>query len=154
MKKKGFEFVEVTLHIGYGTWKSFKTKYIDEHDMDSEEMIVSQAAIKKLRDAKRAKKPILAVGTSSVRTLESIEKEVSGKIDTPNEVHRDTNLFIYPGTKLKVSDILLTNFAYPRTPIMALAAAFSGLKPLKNIFTEALQRDYLFYTYGDSILIL
>lgn len=154
MKKKGFEFVEVTLHIGYGTWKSFKTKYIEEHDMDSEEMIVSQAAIKKLRDAKRAKKPILAVGTSSVRTLESIEKEVSGKIDTPNEVHRDTNLFIYPGTKLKVSDILLTNFAYPRTPIMALAAAFSGLKPLKNIFTEALQRDYLFYTYGDSILIL
>jgi S-adenosylmethionine:tRNA ribosyltransferase-isomerase len=154
MKKKGIEFIEVTLHIGYGTWKSFKTDYIDEHDMDAEEMIVSENTLECLREVKKQGRPILAVGTSSTRTLESLDKEINGKGDIKDGVHRDTGIFIYPGKKLKVADMLLTNFAYPRTPIMALAAAFSGLNPLKKIFTEALERDYLFYTYGDSILIL
>lgn len=154
MKKKGIEFIEVTLHIGYGTWKSFKTEYIDEHDMDAEEMIVSEKTLKRLREIKKQGKPILAVGTSSVRTLESLDKEINGKANIKGGIHRDTGIFIYPGRKLRVADMLLTNFAYPRTPIMALAAAFSGLAPLKKIFTEALGKDYLFYTYGDSILIL
>ncbi len=154
MKNKGIEFVEVTLHIGYGTWKSFKTEYIDEHDMDAEEMIVSEDILKRLREFKKQGRPILAVGTSSTRTLESLNKEINGSGNIKHGVHRDTGIFIYPGSKLKVADMLLTNFAYPRTPIMALAAAFSGLNPLKRIFTEALEGDYLFYTYGDSILIL
>lgn len=153
LKKQGVEFVEITLHIGYGTWKSFKTKYIDEHDMDSEELIVSEKALKQLIEAKKKGKPILAVGTSSTRTIESIANEIlSGKI-IKGGIHKETDLFIYPGYKLKIATMLLTNFAYPRTPIMALAAAFSGLTNLKKIFTAALNGDYLFYTYGDSILI-
>lgn len=154
MKKKGIEFIEVTLHIGYGTWKSFKTEYIDEHDMDAEEMIVSESTLKRLREVKKQGRPILGVGTSSVRTLESLDQEINGNTKITVGIHRNTGIYIYPGRKLNVADMLLTNFAYPRTPIMALAAAFSGLNPLKKIFTEALERDYLFYTYGDSILIL
>ena len=95
----------------------------------------------------------MAVGTSSVRTIESIADEIlAGKV-IKGGIHRETNLFIYPGYIPKIATMLLTNFAYPRTPIMALAAAFSGLTNLKKIFTAALNSDYLFYTYGDSILI-
>lgn len=153
LKGEGIDFIEVTLHIGYGTWKSFKTKYADEHDMDAEEIIVSGKSLEKLIKAKKQKRPILAVGTSSVRTLESIADEILNGHAPKGGIHRETNLFIYPGYKPKIVNMLLTNFSYPRTPIMALAAAFSELRPLKKIFREALDNDYLFYTYGDAILI-
>lgn len=154
LKKLGFEFLEVTLHIGYGTWKSFKTKYVDEHDMDSEEMIISPQTLNRLREITKEGRPILGVGTSSVRVLESIAKDIT-QVAFPNkEIHKETNLFLYPPHKPKIANMLLTNFAYPRTPIMALPATFTKLSLLKIAYTEALEKDYLFYTFGDSILIL
>lgn len=153
LKKQGLEFVEITLHIGYGTWKSLKAKYIDEHEMDPEEMVVTPEAFNRLIEVKKENRPLLAVGTSGVRTLETIAPEVlrGEKISAP--ITKETSLYIHPPYDFKLADMLLTNFAYPRTPIMVLPATFIGLGELKRIYQEALAHDYLFYTYGDSILI-
>jgi S-adenosylmethionine:tRNA ribosyltransferase-isomerase len=155
LRQRGHDIAQVTLHIGYGTWKSLATEFVDEHKMDAEYCEVSEATLHLLRAAKREGRPVVAVGTSSVRTLETFADEILS--DGPTEpLCRETTLFINPPFAFRVVDHMVTNFAYPQTPIMALTAAFAGSTDLlfdayKAAATD--HSDYLFFSYGDGMLI-
>ncbi|MBX6724285.1 MAG: S-adenosylmethionine:tRNA ribosyltransferase-isomerase, partial [Dactylosporangium sp.] len=154
LRAAGHEIVEVTLHIGYGTWKSLATEFVDEHEMDAEHCEVPVRALEALRRAKSVGRPVVAVGTSSVRTLETFADEiVHGTVSGP--LRCATTLFITPGFRFRVVDHLITNFAYPQTPIMSLTAAFVGdVDKLFSVYREAVDHgDYLFFTYGDAMFI-
>jgi S-adenosylmethionine:tRNA ribosyltransferase-isomerase len=154
LREAGHDLVEVTLHIGYGTWKSLAAEYVDEHVMDAETCEVGAEALGALRAAKRDGRPVVAVGTSSVRTLETFAGEIlDGR--TAGPLRRDTDLYIAPGFRFRVADHMVTNFAYPRTPIMALTAAFTGsLDLLRSAYRQAVDDGrYLFLTYGDAMFL-
>ena len=151
----GHDVVELTLHIGYGTWKSLATTYVDEHAMDAEEYAVSAGVLQAIRAAKRTQRPVVAVGTSCVRTLESCADVLLG--DAPAAGLRgSTALYISPPYEFQVVDAMVTNFAYPKTPIMALTAAFArSVDLLFDAYRAAVDDPtYQFFSYGDAMLIL
>ncbi|MBN2386675.1 MAG: S-adenosylmethionine:tRNA ribosyltransferase-isomerase [Anaerolineales bacterium] len=150
----GHELVEISLHIGFGSWGSLETEYVRDFDLDAEQITVSREVLHCLREARRKGRRILAVGTTSVRTLESISEEILGATEPSVDVHRLTNLLIYPGHELKVADMLLTDFAFPRTPVMMMSAAFCGLDALTMIYQEAVRSEYKFDLFGDGLLLL
>lgn len=154
LRAAGHEVVEVTLHIGYGSWGDVETDYLDEFDLDAEEIHVEAEALRRLREARQTGRRLLAVGTTCVRTLESVAQEVTHGTWPPEGVHRTTNLFIYPSHQFQVADMLLTDFAYPRTPVMIMSAAFCGLDPLLSVYREALDAGYMFDIFGDALLIV
>lgn len=154
IEQQGHEFVEVTLHIGYGSWDAVDTTFIDDFDLDSEEIIVEHVALRMLWQGKREGRPIVAVGTTCVRTLESVAPEVLNADEPDHGVHRTTNLFIRPPYQPEVADALLTDFAYPQTPVMAMTAAFCGLSNVQRIYQGALKSGYMFDIFGDALLIM
>ena len=153
IEEQGHQFVEVTLHIGYGSWGSLNTTYLDEFDLDSEEIIVEIDSLRALWRGKQDGRPIVAVGTTCVRTLESIAPEVLQPAEPEAGVHRTTNMFIRPPYQPRVADALLTDFAYPQTPVMAMTAVFCGLEPIQRLYQEALKSGYMFDIFGDALLI-
>lgn len=153
LKAQGHECVEVTLHIGYGSWDSLQTTFVDEFDLGAEEIIVDVEALHSLRRAKRDGRAVVAVGTTCVRTLESIAPEVWQAEEPETPVHRTTSLFIYPPYEFKVASALLTDFAYPQTPVMTMSAAFCGLDAIKRIYHTALSDGYMFDIFGDALLL-
>lgn len=154
LRRVGHDIAEVTLHIGYGTWKSLATEYVDEHDMDAEFCEMSAETLATVRAAKTEGRPVVAVGTSSVRTLETFASEILGN-GSAEELQRETKLFIAPPFSFRVVDHMITNFAYPQTPIMALTTAFAGSTELLfGAYQEAVGNgDYLFFSYGDGMLL-
>lgn len=150
----GHDVAQVTLHIGYGTWKSLATEYVDEHDMDAEFCELSAQTLTTVRAAKAEGRPVVAVGTSSVRTLETFASEILSS-GPAKALQRETKLFIAPPFNFRVVDHVITNFAYPQTPIMALTAAFAGSTELLfGAYKEAVDNgDYLFFSYGDSMFL-
>ncbi|HAN09074.1 MAG TPA: tRNA preQ1(34) S-adenosylmethionine ribosyltransferase-isomerase QueA [Clostridiales bacterium] len=153
LKAKGIKFAEITLHVGYGTWKSFKYDNIKDHKMDSEHYIITKENMKLIYDAVKQKTPILAVGTTSVRTLETVADTIINCDGNFKDLEGDSEIFIYPPYNFKLVNWLITNFAYPKTPIMTIPASMCGLQKLKHLYSEALESDYLFYTYGDAMMI-
>jgi S-adenosylmethionine:tRNA ribosyltransferase-isomerase len=148
------EVAEVTLHIGYGTWKSLSSEFVDQHEMDAERCEIARRTLRLVRDAKASGRTVVAVGTSSVRTLETFADEIlEGRVEGP--LQRDTSLFIAPPYEFRVVDRLITNFAHPQTPIVALAAAFAGsVDLLYRAYQEAVDHgEYQFLYYGDGMLI-
>jgi S-adenosylmethionine:tRNA ribosyltransferase-isomerase len=136
----------VTLHVGLGTFLPVKSENIAEHEMHSEQFSISDEAAKKINAASR----IVAVGTTSVRVLESARR-VDGQL-----VRQDgrTELFIYPPTQIRHADVLLTNFHLPRSTLLMLASAFAGRDFILQAYAEAIRERYRFYSYGDCMLIL
>jgi S-adenosylmethionine:tRNA ribosyltransferase-isomerase len=154
LREAGHDIAEVTLHIGYGTWKSLAAEFVDQHDMDPEECEIPRETLARIRAAKRAGRPVVAVGTSSVRTLETFADEIL--TETQDEaLRRETRLYISPGYPFRVVDHMITNFAYPQTPIMAMTAAFTGSFSLLRTAYQAAVDDggYQFLTYGDAMLL-
>ncbi|MGQ0777094.1 MAG: non-canonical purine NTP pyrophosphatase [Pseudonocardiales bacterium] len=152
--ERGHQVAQVTLHIGYGTWKSLATTYVDQHIMDAEYCELPAETLQMLRAAKREGRPVVAVGTSSVRTLESFADEILS--DGPTEtLQRATSLYIASPFHFRIVDHMITNFAYPQTPIMALTAAFTGSTELLfDAYRAAVDHpDYLFFSYGDGMFI-
>ncbi|MCX7966491.1 MAG: tRNA preQ1(34) S-adenosylmethionine ribosyltransferase-isomerase QueA [Syntrophorhabdaceae bacterium] len=145
----GIHIVKITLHIGVGTFLLIKKKNIEEHKMHREYYKVSPHAIDIIKNGKKQGKRIIACGTSSVRTLESI---FSFNGDQPFEGY--TDIFIYPGYKFKIVDALITNFHLPRSTPLMLAAAFAGKDNLMKCYREAIEKKYRFYSYGDAMFIL
>lgn len=135
----------VTLHVGLGTFKPVITEDIRNHRMDSEYYLIPQETIRSINDARLNKKRIIAVGTTSLRTLEAYASKAQEGF---------TDLFIYPGYKFKITDCLLTNFHLPRTTLFMLVCAFCGIELVKKAYQEAIDRKYRFYSYGDAMLIL
>ncbi len=139
----------VTLHVGAGTFKPVETEYVEEHLMHDEWYSVPRSTLSLLRRTRDAGGRIVAVGTTAVRTLESL----ADPLPTEDE-SGSTRLLITPGCRIRHVDGLLTNFHLPRSTLMALVAAFIGTDALLAAYREAVARSYRFYSYGDCMLIL
>lgn len=149
LKAKGVTICYVTLNVGMGTFKPVKVDNILEHQMESEEFEISKETARIIMDAKKSGKRITAVGTTTVRTLETCMQ----KYDEILEVIDDSTLFIYPGFKFRVIDRLITNFHLPKSTLIMLVSAFAGKDFVFKAYEEAINNKYRFYSYGDSMLI-
>lgn len=150
VKEKGIEIAYVTLHVGLGTFRPVKAENILEHHMHSESYIISKEAADKINQTKQNGGRIVCVGTTSVRTLESAADE-NGHIE-PCE--GDTSIFIYPGYKFKVLDVLITNFHLPESTLVMLVSALAGKDKVLNAYKQAVDEKYRFFSFGDSMIIL
>jgi S-adenosylmethionine:tRNA ribosyltransferase-isomerase len=147
---RGIDIVRVTLHVGIGTFKPVKADDIADHRMDSERYDITAEAADTLNAALKAKRPIVAVGTTSVRTLESAIRAGKGEF---RPGHAETSIFITPGFEFQAVDRLLTNFHLPESTLLMLVSAFAGMQPIRDAYAEAIRERYLFYSYGDSMFI-
>ena len=150
MKEKGVEIVDITLHIGLGTFKPVKEKDIRNHDMHFEYYQVSSEAAKIINLAKKENRRIISIGTTSTRTLES----VYSKFGTIKEDSDKTNLFIYPGFKFNVVDTLVTNFHLPKSTLLMLVSAFASRDLILKAYNYAVKNKFRFFSFGDAMLIL
>lgn len=150
LQEMGVQFVNVTLHVGLGTFQPVKTEKIENHDMHSEFFLFSVDSAKKINESKDKGNRVIAVGTTSVRVLESVA-ENDGKVKSKRGF---TNLFIYPGYKFKAVDGLITNFHLPESTLLMLVSAFAGREFVLKAYREAIKRKYRFFSYGDSMLIV
>lgn len=148
--RRGIDIVRVTLHVGIGTFKPVKVDRIDEHRMDSERYDITADAADKLNAALAEKRPIVAVGTTSVRTLESAIRAGNGRFVAG---HGETSIFITPGFEFRAVDRLLTNFHLPESTLLMLVSAFAGMETIRNAYAEAIRNRYLFYSYGDCMFL-
>ncbi|MFC1600437.1 tRNA preQ1(34) S-adenosylmethionine ribosyltransferase-isomerase QueA [Patescibacteria group bacterium] len=149
LQNNGINKCFVTLHVGRGTFLPVKSDNIEDHKMHSEWYGISKETAELLNDAKSAGKKILAVGTTSVRTLESNYKD--GKFHPES---KETDIFIYPGYKFKAVDAILTNFHLPKSTLLMLISAFANKDFIFSAYKEAVNEKYRFYSFGDSMLIL
>ena len=150
IRQKGVQIAFITLHIGLGTFRPVKTEEIEAHAMHSEFYQVNEEAANLINSTKRKGGRIIAVGTTSTRTLESIADEQG--IVHPGQGW--TDLFIYPGYTFKVIDGLVTNFHLPKSTLIMLVSAFAGYDNTMAAYSHAVKEKYRFYSFGDSMLIL
>lgn len=146
---KGVKFVPITLHVGMGTFKPIKTENVFDHKMDIEEFEITKQAAEQINVAEKQGRRIIAVGTTTVRTLEA----VYAKHKKIKEGRDETDFFIYPGYKFKVVDALITNFHFPKSTLFLLVSAFSNLNLMKKAYREAVERKYRLFSYGDVMFI-
>ena len=146
LKKSGSTLAYVTLHVNYATFKPVEATDIREHQMHIEEYEVSPQTFKQVNEAKAQGHPIVAVGTTSCRVLETIAGRPQRK--------GATNLFIYPGYQFQMTDVLITNFHQPFTTLLMLVYAFGGKDLVKKAYAEAISKKYRFYSYGDCMMIV
>lgn len=149
LKDKGIELAWVTLHVGLGTFLPVREDNIEDHKMHTEYYTVSEETAAKVANAKAEGRPVLAVGTTSVRTLESASDE-NGRL-IPGT--RGTNIFMYPGYKFKVVDQMFTNFHTPESTLIMLVSAFAGKENIMSAYSQAVENKYRFFSYGDCMLI-
>ena len=148
---QGIERVEVTLHVGYGTFKPIRVERVEEHVVDTESFVVSADAAASLTRARRERRRIIAVGTTTVRVLESLTICDGDRIDAQQG---ETSLFIHPGHDFRLVGGMITNFHLPRSSLLVLVAAFVGRERLLASYRDAIARGYRFYSYGDAMLIV
>ncbi len=148
LKEKGVLFANVTLHVGAGTFKPITVENIEDHKIHTERFEVDQANAGIINNAKQRGGRIVAVGTTSVRVLETIAE---GGLARP--FNGTTKLFITPGYEFKLVDAMVTNFHLPRSSLIALVGAFAGLDNIKEAYRHAIQKRYRFYSYGDAMFI-
>ena len=150
LKDKGVGFAEVNLHVGLGTFRPVKVENVEEHEMHSEYFEISKTAADTINEAKAAGKNIVAVGTTSVRTLESVADE-NGFV---KPCQGDTKIFIYPPYKFKCVDKLITNFHLPESTLIMLVSAFIGREQTLALYKTAVDNKYRFFSFGDACLLL
>ena len=149
LKKKGVRIYNITLHIGLGTFKPVQVEDLNRHHMDSEYFEVSPETALAINEAKRKRRRIFAVGTSTVRALETVN--VSGFQISPKKGW--TNKFIHPPHEFKIVDGLITSFHQPESTLLMLTSAFAGYNFVKQSYKEAKKKKYRFLSYGDAMLI-
>ncbi|MBF4517439.1 tRNA preQ1(34) S-adenosylmethionine ribosyltransferase-isomerase QueA [Flavobacterium sp. ANB] len=147
---KGINFAEVTLHVGLGTFNPVEVEDLSKHKMDSEELIIKQEACDIVNNAKANKKRICAVGTTSMRAIES---SVSSQ-NTLNPYEGWTNKFIFPPHDFSIANCMITNFHTPKSTLLMMISAFCGHDLMKRAYEEAIKEEYKFYSYGDAMLII
>ena len=145
LKDKGVETANVTLHVGAGTFQPVKTENLAEHQMHSEWYNIPLETLAALERCRQRKGRIIAVGTTSVRTLESWART--------GQISGDTNIFITPGFEFRVVDALVTNFHLPKSTLMMLVSAFAGYQHIMGVYQHAIRNEYRFFSYGDSMLL-
>jgi S-adenosylmethionine:tRNA ribosyltransferase-isomerase len=145
MTDAGIASAHLTLHVGAGTFQPVKTHNIADHVMHFERYHIPQSTLQAIQDCKARGGKVVAVGTTSVRALESWAK-------TKN-TQGDTNIFITPGFEFKVVDALVTNFHLPQSSLMMLVSAFAGFAHIRAVYQEAIAQRYRFFSYGDAMLL-
>ncbi|MDR3285043.1 MAG: tRNA preQ1(34) S-adenosylmethionine ribosyltransferase-isomerase QueA [Treponema sp.] len=154
----GIETAWVTLHVGLGTFLPVRTERLEDHTMHQEVYTVSEETAGRVNAAKQAGRPVLAVGTTSVRTLESAYTENREESIEKNGGVRAgegaTSIFIYPGYRFRVADALFTNFHTPESTLLMLVSAFAGREHILNAYQAAVEQRYRFFSYGDAMLIV
>ena len=149
IKAKGIEVLTVTLNVGLGTFRPVSVEKIEDHKMHSEFYQMSEEVACLLNQTKKNGKRIIAVGTTSTRTMEAIYTKYNKFVATAEE----TNIFIYPGYKFKAIDALITNFHLPKSTLIMLVSAFSKKEYVLNAYQEAIKNNYRFFSFGDSMFI-
>jgi len=161
IRKKITDIIEITLHIGPGTFQPVKSRIIEEHKMHSEYFSVCSAEYDKLSEYKKRGKRIIAVGTTSCRVLETLaslnlaninNNEISN-IENPRRLSGYTDLYIYPGYQFQFVDAIITNFHLPKSSLLILVSAFANVSEIKRLYKEAIARNYRFFSFGDAMLI-
>ena len=145
---KGVNFAYVTLHVGAGTFQPVRVEVLAEHNMHTEWYTVPQATVDAVRAAKAAGKSVVAVGTTSLRALESASQ--TGELVAGSA---DTALFITPGYTFKTVSRLITNFHLPKSTLLMLVSAFAGYEPIRKAYAHAIASEYRFFSYGDAMLL-
>lgn len=146
----GIERTSITLHVGYGTFQPIRVDRVEEHEMESEHYVVSEAAAAALSRAKHEHRRVIAVGTTTTRTLESLPVAGDGTIGAGSG---ETALFITPGHDFRIVSGLLTNFHLPQSSLLMLVSALGGRERILAAYREAVAHRYRFYSYGDAMLI-
>ena len=147
---RGVEVVRVTLHVGLGTFKPVKVDRVEEHRMEFERAEIPAATTERVNRAKREGRRVVAVGTTSVRTLEASARAHAGVVAAGAF---ETDLFLVPGATFHVVDALLTNFHLPRSTLLMLVSAFAGREHVLAAYREAVREGYRFFSYGDAMFI-
>ncbi|MGT2930302.1 tRNA preQ1(34) S-adenosylmethionine ribosyltransferase-isomerase QueA [Streptococcus dentasini] len=150
IENKGVKLVYLTLHVGLGTFRPVAVDNIEEHDMHSEFYSLSDDAAQTLREVKAAGKRIVAVGTTSIRTLETIGNKFGGTIQADSGW---TNIFIKPGYQFKIVDAFSTNFHLPKSTLVMLVSAFAGRKFVLDAYQHAIEEGYRFFSFGDAMFV-
>lgn len=150
IEKMGVNIAYLTLHVGIGTFRPVKAEVVEEHDMHSEVYIVPEETAEIINRTKKEGGRVIAVGTTSTRTLESATDE-NGILHAGSN---STNIFIYPGYKFKMIDGLITNFHLPKSTLIMLVSAFAGYEHTMNAYKTAVDERYRFFSFGDAMLIL
>jgi S-adenosylmethionine:tRNA ribosyltransferase-isomerase len=151
LAEAGIKTAFVTLHVGAGTFQPVRVDNILEHKMHSEYAQVSQQVVDEVLATKAAGKRVIAVGTTSVRSLESAAKASTTELIAP--FYADTDIFIYPGFKFQVVDAMFTNFHLPESTLMMLISAFASREYVMDAYAQAIAQEYRFFSYGDSMFI-
>ncbi len=151
LRSRNIEACEITLHVGLGTFQPVRAEQIEEHRMDAERYEISEAAATAINRALDDRRRIVAVGTTSVRTLEHVARAHDGRIMASRG---ETNLFITPGFQFRIIGALLTNFHLPKSTLLMLVSAFAGKELTLRAYGHAISERYRFYSYGDCMLIV
>ena len=149
LKEKGVEVLDVTLHVGLGTFRPVKVDDVLNHKMHKEEYFMSKEVAEKLNTAKKDKKRIISVGTTSTRVLET----VMSKYGEFKECHEESDIFIYPGYEFKAIDGLITNFHLPKSTLIMLVSALVDKQTILSTYNEAVKEKYRFFSFGDAMFI-
>ncbi len=150
LDRRGVDRATVTLHVGLGTFKPMTAELVHEHRMDAERYAVPERTAERLRSARQRGGRVVAVGTTVVRALESAALAGGG---VPRAGSGSTDLFVTPGFRFAVADLLLTNFHLPRSTLLLMVSAFAGRDRILDAYREAIDAGYLFYSYGDAMLL-
>ena len=149
IEEKGVKIANVTLHVGIGTFRPVKEKNIEDHHMHTEHYYIKSEDAEKINSTKLAGNRVIAVGTTSCRTIET----VADKNGLVRECEGDTGIYIYPGYKFKCLDGLITNFHLPESTLLMLVSALAGRENVLNAYNEAVKEKYRFFSFGDAMFI-
>ncbi|MFZ0955157.1 MAG: tRNA preQ1(34) S-adenosylmethionine ribosyltransferase-isomerase QueA [Candidatus Sulfotelmatobacter sp.] len=147
---RGIETAEITLHVGLGTFQPVRVERVEEHKLHREPFTITPAAANKINGALAASRRVIAVGTTTVRTLEYAARQAGGSISAGSG---DADIFIYPGYKFQVVQGLLTNFHLPESTLLMLVCAFGGRENVLRAYDHAVEQRYRFYSYGDCMFL-
>ena len=156
LKDKGVNMEFVTLHVGAGTFQSIRVDDVKEHKMHSEYAEVPESVVEAIKATKAAGNRVIAVGTTSVRSVESAAWKAgveSGKVEQLTPFTGETDIFIYPGFEFKVVDAMVTNFHLPESTLIMLVSAFAGQENILKAYNEAIDKEYRFFSYGDAMFL-
>jgi len=151
LAERGVETADITLHVGYGTFQPIRVARVEDHVLERERYEIGEPAATAINRARADGRRVIAVGTTTTRTLEAVARDHDGAIVAGRG---DTDLFLYPGAEFHIVNGLLTNFHLPQSSLLMLVSAFAGVDLVKAAYREAIAQRYRFYSYGDAMLIL
>ena len=151
LKNRGISIEYVTLHVGLGTFLPVRSERVEEHKMHREHFFISKKTAEAVTAAKRNGRPVVAVGTTTIRTLEAAWNNAEKRLESGEY---ETDIFIYPPYEFRVADKLITNFHTPESSLVMLVSAFAGKEHIFNAYRHAVKNAYRFFSYGDAMLII